>query len=64
MNYPAGKFYDVGSGFPSASILIQVFSSLSDRKILESINDELIKAIPDAIIFGSTSVGEIMHGLL
>lgn len=48
----------------SASILIQVFSSHMDKDVLESINDELLKAMPNAIIVGSTSVGEIVHGLL
>lgn len=48
----------------SESILIQVFSSITDRDILENVNSELLKAMPDAILVGSTSVGEILHGRL
>ena len=64
MNYPAGKFYDDRFWIPvSINFDPGVFITFG-QKILGSINDELLKAIPDAIIFGSTSVGEIMHGLL
>lgn len=48
----------------SKSTLVQVFSSLTDRKTLGNIVDEIERAIPDAVIVGSTSVGEIVHGLL
>ena len=53
-----------GNVTTSGSVLIQVFSSLTDREILESITDELLNAIPSAVIVGSTSVGEIIHGQL
>ena len=48
----------------SRAILIQVFSSMTDRDILERVTDALSKALPDAVIVGSTSVGEIMDGRL
>jgi len=48
----------------SKSVLIQVFSSLTEIKILEGIINEIFVAMPDAVIVGSTSVGEIVHGLL
>lgn len=48
----------------SRSILIQIFSSLTDKEMFDSITDTLLKVMPDAVIVGSTSVGEIMYGLL
>lgn len=48
----------------SKSVLVQVFSSLTDREMLGRISDEIIKYIPKAVIVGSTSVGEIIHGQL
>jgi diguanylate cyclase (GGDEF)-like protein len=44
------------------SILVQVFSSLPDRKVLGRITDEIREHIPKAVIVGSTTVGEIIDG--
>ncbi len=44
------------------SVLVQVFSSLPDRKILGCITDVISEYIPKAVIVGSTTVGEIIHG--
>ena len=44
------------------SVLVQVFSSLPDREILGRITDEINESIPKAVIVGSTTVGEIIHG--
>lgn len=48
----------------SKSILIQIFSSITDREMLDRVTDALLSAMPEAVITGSTSVGEIMHGVL
>lgn len=48
----------------SKSVLVQVFSSLSERAILGRITDAIKEYIPKAIIVGSTTVGEILHGQL
>lgn len=44
------------------SVLVQVFSSSPDRKILRCITDVISEYIPKAVIVGSTTVGEIIHG--
>lgn len=44
------------------SVLVQVFSSLPDRKVLERITDEIREHIPQAVVVGSTTVGEIING--
>lgn len=44
------------------SVLVQVFSSLPDKKILGRITDVINEYIPRAVIVGSTTVGEIIHG--
>ncbi len=44
------------------SVLVQVFSSLPDRKVLGRITDEIREHIPKAVIVGSTTVGEIIDG--
>jgi len=48
----------------SKSILIQIFSSLSDKNMLDQVTDALLSFMPGAVIVGSTSVGEIIHGHL
>ncbi|HEX3017025.1 MAG TPA: GGDEF domain-containing protein [Caproicibacter sp.] len=48
----------------SKSVLVQVFSSLSERAILGRITDAITEYIPKAVIVGSTTVGEILHGQL
>jgi len=48
----------------SKSVLIQIFSSNTDKIFLTNVVEELLFAMPKALIVGSTSVGEIVHGLL
>lgn len=44
------------------SVLVQVFSSSPDRKILGHIANEISECIPKAVVVGSTTVGEIIRG--
>ena len=46
----------------SRSVLVQVFSSLPEAEAIGRITDEIEKYIPKAVIVGSTTVGEIIHG--
>jgi len=46
----------------SASLLIQVFSGLIDRNFIATLLSELTDILPDAVIIGSTTNGEIMNG--
>ena len=46
------------------AILVQVFSSQTDWEKIRSITEVITVAIPNAIIVGSTSVGEIKDGQL
>lgn len=48
----------------SVAILIQVFSSQNDMTTLSRVTEVIKDALPVAIIAGSTSVGEIIDGLL
>jgi len=48
----------------SKTVLFQVFSSQTDMKKIRSITEVITEAFPDAIVVGSTSVGEIKDGLL
>lgn len=53
-----------GYAASSKSILIQIFSSITEKDLLDQVTDSLLSSMPQAIIVGSTSVGEIMHGRL
>ena len=46
----------------TSSLLIQVFSALTDRSFIETLLSELTDLFPDAVIIGSTTDGEIMNG--
>ncbi len=46
----------------SPSLLIQVFSAFTDRNFIVSLLSELTLFLPDAVIIGSTTDGEIMDG--
>ncbi len=48
----------------SKSMLIQIFSSQSDMKLLKATIDIIEEILPQAIIVGSTTVGEIAEGCL
>lgn len=48
----------------SQSVFVQVFSSLSEKEILLPIIREIRRHIPKAVVVGSTTVGEIIHGQL
>lgn len=48
----------------SQSVFVQVFSSLSKKEILAPIISEIRRHIPKAVVVGSTTVGEIIHGQL
>ncbi len=48
----------------SKSVLVQVFSSRPEKKALGRIINEIEKYLPNALIVGSTTVGEIIHGQL
>ncbi len=46
----------------SSSLLIQVFSALNDKTFITTLLSELTHLLPDAVIIGSTTDGEIMDG--
>lgn len=46
----------------SSSLLIQVFSALTDKDFIAALLSELTDLLPDAVIIGSTTDGEIMNG--
>ncbi|MBT8348491.1 MAG: EAL domain-containing protein, partial [Sulfurovum sp.] len=46
----------------SSSLLIQIFSAFSDKTFIATLLSELAILLPDAVIIGSTTDGEIMNG--
>jgi len=48
----------------SASLLIQVFTSKNDKNFIQTLLEELSKLLPDAVVVGSTTDGEIMNGMV
>jgi len=46
----------------SSSLLIQVFSAITDKTFIAKLLSELTQLLPDAVIIGSTTDGEIMDG--
>jgi diguanylate cyclase (GGDEF)-like protein/PAS domain S-box-containing protein len=46
----------------SSSLLIQVFSAIVERSFISQLLSELTELLPDAVIIGSTTDGEIMDG--
>ncbi len=46
----------------SPSLLIQVFSAITDKTFISTLLLELTQFLPDAVIIGSTTDGEIMDG--
>ena len=46
----------------SSSLLIQIFSAFNDKIFITTLLSELTQLLPDAVIIGSTTDGEIMNG--
>jgi len=46
----------------SSSLLIQIFSAINNKNFISTLLSELIQLLPDAVIIGSTTDGEIMDG--
>jgi len=46
----------------SPSLLIQVFSAITDEVLISSLISDLNTLLPDAVMIGSTTGGEIMNG--
>ena len=46
----------------SSSLLIQVFSAIIDKAFISTLLSELTLLLPDAVIIGSTTDGEIKDG--
>ena len=46
----------------SASLLIQIFSGVIDKDFISTLLSELTDLLPDAVIIGCTTDGEIMNG--
>lgn len=46
----------------SSSLLIQVYSAIVDKTFISDLLSELILLLPDAVIIGTTTDGEIMNG--
>jgi len=56
------SFIETHAIFNSSSLLIQVFTSKSDRKFIKKILDSITLYLPDAYVIGTTTDGEIMSG--
>jgi hypothetical protein len=46
----------------SSSLLIQVFSAFTDKIFISTLLSELTQFLPNAVIIGTTTDGEIMDG--
>lgn len=46
----------------SSSLLIQIFSAINDKTFISTLLSELTLFLPDAVIIGTTTDGEIMDG--
>ena len=46
----------------SSSVLIQIFSAIIDKNFISELLEHLTSLLPDAVIIGSTTDGEIMNG--
>ena len=46
----------------SSSLLIQIFSAIIDKTFISTLLSEVTQLLPDAVIIGSTTDGEIMNG--
>ena len=46
----------------SSSLLIQIFSAITDQTYISILLSELTQPLPDAVIIGTTTDGEIMNG--
>ncbi|MBA1421193.1 MAG: EAL domain-containing protein [Epsilonproteobacteria bacterium] len=46
----------------SDTLLIQVFTGINDKKYIQEVLENIISFLPNAIIIGSTTDGEIMNG--
>lgn len=46
---------------PHSSVLVQVFSSLVERQILQSLLSQLVQTLPTAVVIGASTAGEIDH---
>lgn len=48
----------------SHSLLIQLFSGIMDKSVIQPIADLLVKRLPNASLIGATTAGEIMDGVM
>ena len=46
----------------SSSLLIQIFSAINNKTFISTLLSELTLILPDAVIIGTTTDGEIMDG--
>lgn len=46
----------------NSGVLVQIFSGSMDMYLLHSITDSIFQQLPDAIVIGTTSSGEILEG--
>ncbi|MEA2047931.1 MAG: EAL domain-containing protein [Campylobacterota bacterium] len=56
------SFIDKNKIENDVSLLIQIFSSFTDKSFIETLLLEVSALLPDAVIIGSTTDGEIMDG--
>ena len=56
------SFIQSHSIYNSPSLLIQVFTAKNDKVFIEELLSQLTHALPQAVIIGSTTDGEIMNG--
>jgi len=52
------------SPYNQQGILIQLFSGVMDKQLIQSILDVLVLNLPDAMLIGATTAGEIMDGVM
>jgi len=53
------SYHHIGN---SSSLLIQIFSANTDKEFISALLSELTRLLPDAVIIGTTTDGEIMNG--
>lgn len=48
----------------ACSVLVQIFTAITDPKVIRKLATTIAEAMPEAVIVGATTVGEIFHGRL
>ena len=54
--------HDNGVDLSSDKILVQLFSSITEKETLQEIAEKILRVTPNATLIGSTTAGEIFEG--